>query len=169
MFYKKKYYVLFVNFLSIFFSLLFMKNLRAEGQLSISSPSSGASYSSTANVSTSVSWSVQYTSSASYYLDRRVYHASSIEALPSEDTCYFTPVTFSSSTSGTQSGTLRDGSGSSSTTYSSANCFTYGADSTYVFVATIVVCSSSSYSTVSSCIEDPGAIISRAAKYFTHD
>lgn len=137
------------------------------GQIRITSPTYGASYSSTENVSTSVSWSYIDSTSSYYYLDRRLLPLGSY-TYPNGYSCYFNPVLLTA-TSGTQSGTLRNGSGSASSTYSSANCFS-GSETNFVLVASVAYCTGSSFSSLTTCIDgDASRIVAMATRYFTHD
>ena len=166
---KPKFVVFFVGFLlGAFLIGLRQAHATAYGQVTISAPSSGASYSSTSNVSTSAGWSSAPTTGL--YLDRRVFQmtGSTITSATS-DTCYFTPLAIAA-TSGTQTGTLRDGSGSAGTTNSSGYCFPGGTRTSYYFVATLVYCSTgSSYNAMSNCLENSGNVVARSTRYFTHD
>lgn len=140
------------------------------GQLSISSPSNGATYSSAANVSTSVTYAYAAADGYPVYLDRRVFdEADSPGGRATDDNCYFLPLRVYYTTGGVAvTGTLRDGAGSPSTSWSSASCFPRGNDATYLFVATLVGCSSGSYSVVSGCLEHSDYVLARSTRYFTH-
>lgn len=72
---KTKFIVFLLGFLfGGCFLGLHQAHATAYGQVTISTPSSGASYSSSSNVSTSVSWAS--TSTSGLYLDRRVFLSS---------------------------------------------------------------------------------------------
>ncbi len=149
----------FVGFSSYLFAVF-------SGRVVINLPATGARFSSTANVSTSVSWYDNINNNVYYRLDRRVFRGS-VSSNPYDDTCYFLPLSPVSNRSGTATGTLRDGAGSASTTSSSSYCFPSAGY--YTFVTTLVFCPrGTSYSVVSDCLRWSSNVVSRATRQFYH-